>query len=120
MEQAGVGQPQHDQHQLQGGIGHGQGLDPVFSGGGAIEAPRTHRAQALRGLAIASSSHYQVLIPRRRELNPMVFRDFRSLPPVLAVPLVMLASAVPAFAADPVTLTLKDNRFVPSEVTVPA
>ncbi len=50
----------------------------------------------------------------------MLFRDFRALAPALAVPFMVLASAVPALAADPVTLTLKDNRFVPSEITVPA
>lgn len=50
----------------------------------------------------------------------MLFRDFRSLAPVIAVPLAVLANAVPVMAADSVTLTLKDNRFVPSEITVPS
>ncbi len=32
----------------------------------------------------------------------------------------VLATAAPALAADPITLTLKNNRFAPNAVTVPA
>ena len=32
----------------------------------------------------------------------------------------LMGTAVPAVAADPITLTLKDNRFEPSAVTAPA
>lgn len=43
--------------------------------------------------------------------------------PRLNVPLlilILILGALPAHAADPVRLTLKDHRFVPDEVTVPA
>src|ERR1700680_3127394 len=33
---------------------------------------------------------------------------------------VLLFIAAPGWAADPITLTIKDHRFTPSEVTVPA
>lgn len=33
---------------------------------------------------------------------------------------VLLGAAVPALAADPITLTLKNNRFEPNAVTAPA
>jgi len=39
---------------------------------------------------------------------------------VLALACALLPTAVPALAADAVTLALKDHRFVPSEVSVPA
>jgi len=39
----------------------------------------------------------------------------------VATTLVVLALATPAFAEDPsVTIALKNNQFVPSEVTIPA
>jgi hypothetical protein len=40
--------------------------------------------------------------------------------PLLAAVCVSLPAAVAALAADAVTLTIKDHRFVPSEVSVPA
>ena len=43
----------------------------------------------------------------------------RALAPRVILP-AFLGMAVPALAADPVTLTLKNNRFVPNAVTAPA
>src|SRR5947208_2223723 len=39
---------------------------------------------------------------------------------LLALAAVVLALAAPAFAQDPITLTIKNNQFVPAEVQVPA
>ena len=44
----------------------------------------------------------------------------RLLPAVLAMTILVLQTVRPALAADPVVLTLTNNRFVPNEVTVPA
>ena len=39
---------------------------------------------------------------------------------LLALAAVVLALAAPAFAQDPITLTIRNNQFVPAEVQVPA
>jgi hypothetical protein len=44
----------------------------------------------------------------------------RTLRRFLALPTMVFLAAVPALAADPVTLILQNNRFTPNAVTVPA
>ncbi|HYU13473.1 MAG TPA: cupredoxin domain-containing protein [Stellaceae bacterium] len=39
---------------------------------------------------------------------------------LLALVAVVLALAAPAFAEDPITLTIRNNQFVPAELQVPA
>jgi hypothetical protein len=44
----------------------------------------------------------------------------RILSPLVALPATLLLGATSALAGDPVTLILRNNRFIPNEVTVPA
>ncbi len=70
------------------------------------------------GVAIANYSHEQPPANHPDGIPPMSSRPpLRRL--LAALPLLALA-AVPAAAADPVHLTIKDHHFQPEHVTVPA